>query len=472
MQKLEKDPAEQIETVQLAEPDGITLSEFFSPTEEKTLRQTVIQREQKYRNGFRQRAVVEVALGTGAKVNELVKLSCGDLKLAPNGASIRIPSEVLPRVLPLSEKQAAFFSDYLRKKEEEGESVGVKDPLICSKNCKRLTLRGWQSAFGLACKHAGLVDSDGKLIYNLETARRTIGRKIYSIQKNPHHVQAWLGLDLTSNADRYRTEELDFSVDILRSLFTGSNQPSDLGTFEKPTLELAMGYYNGTIGVMNRHLAKKLFLDISHEDPRREMFVARSLTRHRCMFPYDEARGFAKARKVIDGVKQYAAENDPFALYLLASAHDEGLAVERDFKKSNELYRKAADLGMETAMNNLGLQHFFGKGVSNDDKKAFELFLEAASLHEASAMFNLAFMYQNGIGTKRDVAKALRWLRKGATTGEARCMNNLSYCYFNGVGVKKDEVLAERWLFMSGILPPPGDGTLNPCKPVLIKLAG
>lgn len=462
----------QIEVVAPPEPLRDSSSDFLSTAEEDRLRAMAIQRERKYRGSYSQRAVVELALCTGAKVNELVKLSCGDLMLTPNGASIRISSDVVPRVLPLSDEMQNYFAAFLKRKEAEGEATSRTSPLVCSQNGKRLSLRGWQSAWGLACKHAGLIDDLGKPLYNLETARRTVGRRLYAMRKNPHHVQAWLGLDITSNADRYRPDELQFGVDALRSLIDGSDRLGELGTFEQPSLDLAMRYYNGTIGVMNRLLAKRLFLQVSAEDPRREMFVARSLTSGRCMFPLDEARGEAKARKVIGAIRELAEENDPFSVYMLASAYDEGLAVERDLERSNELYAKAVELGWETAMNNFGLQHFFGKGVSQNDEKAFGLFLQGASMHEASSMFNLAFMYQNGIGTKQDIQKAVRWLRKGALTGEARCMNNLSYCYFHGIGVPKDEAMGERWFCMSGILPPSDDGTVSPRKPVLIRLAG
>jgi len=246
----------------------------------------------------------------------------------------------------------------------------------------------------------------------------------------------------------------------------------ELAAFDSPTIELAMKFYNGTIGVMNRLLAKRLFLQTQAGDPRREMVIARNLTAGRCLFPIDEVRGEEKARAVIHSIEELAEAEDPFSLYLLASAHDEGLGVEQDLPKSNALYAKAMDLGMETAINNYALQHFFGKGVAQDDEKAFQLFKKAASMHEASAMFNLAYMYQNGIGTKPDMQKAIRWLRKGALTGEVRCMNNLSYCYFTGTGVPKDDTLAERWFCMSGMLPPNQDGAVMPRKPVLIRLAG
>jgi hypothetical protein len=232
-----------------------------------------------------------------------------------------------------------------------------------------------------------------------------------------------------------------------------------------------MRFYNGTIGVMNRLLAKKIFLQLSAEDPRREMVIARNLTAGRCLFPIDKARGMQKAEKVIDAIKELVEEGDAFSTFLLASAYDEGLGLKQDLDRSNELYVKAMEYGMETAINNFGLQNFFGKGVPRDDVKAFELFQKASSLHEASAMFNLAYMYQHGIGTDPDMRKAVRWLRKGALTGEVRCMNNLSYCYLNGVGMPEDEAMAERWFCMSGILPPNEDGAVTPRKPVLIRLA-
>lgn len=460
MQALEQDHDDQFPVVTDL-PEGDETSGLLSLQEEAHLRRVMRDRESHYRNGFRQRAVVELALYTGAKVNELERLTVGDLFLEAGAPSLRIPSESNPRVLPLTDEMAAFMGDYLVKKQKAEEPLGATDPLMCSQLGTRLTLRGWQAAWALAQKHAGLLGADEKPRMNLEVARRNAGRRIYRIAQNPHHVQAWLGLDVTSNADRYKPEGHTITTETLRALMQPGLLSPELRLTENRSLRLAMGYYNGTIGVMNRPLAKRLFLDCEPEDPRREMWVARGLSRGRCLFPENDIMAHRKAATIIDTIRELAEQDDPMAVYLFASATDEGLALKRDFEKSAELYQRAVDLGVETAITNLALKYHYGSGVEKDDSRAVQLFQRGATLHEGSCMFNLGVMYSSGWGTGRDPQKAYRWFLKAASIGEVRSMNNLSYMLHNGEGVAKDERAAERWYCLGGVMTYGHDGTVN-----------
>lgn len=456
-----------------AAADFVASDDLLTLDQEVTLRGVMKKREASYRNGFRQRAVVELALYTGAKVNELERMTCGDVFLEPTAHSLRIPSETNPRVLPLSPEMGTFLAEYLEKKRDAGESTDATAPLVCSQLGSKLTLRGWQAAWALAQRHSGLVDGEDKARFNLEVARRVVGRRLYRVANNPHHVQAWLGLDITSNADRYRPDGLEVNVETLRPLVEEVVAPVDLRIPDSPSLRLAMAYYNGTIGVMNRILARRLFLDNPPEDPRREMWVARGLSRGRVHFPENYEMGERKAHQVIAAIAELVQQGDPMATFLYASAHDEGLGVKRDYEKSAELYQKAMDMGVETAITNLALKYHWGTGVPQDDQKALELFHRGAALHEASCMFNLALMTMEGMGTEKDLQKAVRWFTKAAAIGELRSMNNLSYLYENGEGVPKDERLAERWYCLAGEISYGGDGVVKKGQRIeMIRIAG
>ena len=87
-------------------------------------------------------------------------------------------------------------------------------------------------------------------------------------------------------------------------------------------------------------------------------------------------------------------------------------------EKGAYLALMAADLGGETAMNELGLCYEHGLGVPRCDDKAFEWFTKAVENGAgACAEHNLARCYRKGIGTKVDKEKAEEWDRIAAEHG-------------------------------------------------------
>lgn len=447
--------------------------EAFTAREEERLRSAAEERALAFQNGFRQRTVVELALYTGAKVAELARLACGDLLLHDSAPALRIRSGSNPRILPLPPRLLEYFRDYLKRKQAAGESIASTAPLVCSQRGSSLSIRGWQAAWSLAQQHAGLVDGEGRALFNLESARQVVGRRIYRATGNPHHVQAWLGLDLTTNADRYLPENFRITVETLRPIVGSVGPARELRRPSAPSLDLAMRYYNGTIGEMNRPYARKLFLDVPPENPLGQMWIARGLERGRCYFPHNPELAQAKAAKVIGVVREMADEGDPMAVFLYASARDNGLALDQDTHDATAWYHRAADLGSETGINNLALKYYWGRGCDQDDEKAFRLFQHGASLHEASCMFNLALLYYEGMGTERNLEMAVKWYTKAATAGEVRSMNNLSYLYMRGEGVPRDEECATRWYCLSGNVPYATDNVVKPRpKLEMIRVAG
>jgi TPR repeat protein len=441
---------------------------------EQTLRGSVLDREGRYEQGFRQRAVLEIALYTGAKVTELARLTVGDLQLVPSALSIRIPSESNPRVLPLNSGIANWFAKYLEQKKAAGESLAATAPLVCSQRGSGLSVRGWQDAWGLIQRHAGVISADGRPLFSLESARQAAGRRVYRASRNPHHVQGWLGLDLSTNADRYLPETIMMNVEVLRAVLDDVWSPLEVRPHPEEKLRLAFGFYNGTAGVMNRNLARRLLVETSPDDPRAEFFIARCLERGRAYFPINPDLAQRKAAATIGGIRELASEGCPIATFLYATALDEAMGCERNLEEAVVWYEKAISLGVETAYTNLGLLYHWGRGVKRDDARALGYFQQGAALHEASCMFNLGVMYQEGIGTEANLATALRWYHRAATAGEVRSMNNLSYLYSVGLGVPRDEKAAERWYCLAGQLPSARAGVVMPDKPQIemIRLAG
>lgn len=439
------------------------------------LRAAAHRRLDRHANGWRQRMVVELALHTGAKVSELVSLRVEDVRLVARDETIRVTSEARPRVLPLTGPMVALLDEYLTWKSSVGEATDAASPLVCSQRGGPLTMRGWQDAWALAQRHAGLLNDDRAARFSLESAREHAGRRVYGLRHNPHDVQAWLGLAFHSNVERFRPSDLSFNPVDLRPLLPGGAAPARRrrAATVHPDLARAVGLYNGTGGRLDRHRARDFFLAVPTTDPLGQFWIARCLDRGRCFFPRDPALAQRKAAGVMDEVLALADAGGAMAMYLYACACDEGLGRAADHELAVVWYEKAIAAGNETSWNNLGLLHEYGKGTPRDSRRAVAHFREGAARHEGSSMFNLAVMLGEGISTPRDPAQALAWYHRAAALGEPRSMNNLSYLYANGLGVERNAEVAERWFLLAGQLNTSARGYVNPGREIeMIRLAG
>jgi len=196
-------------------------------------------------------------------------------------------------------------------------------------------------------------------------------------------------------------------------------------------LQQAIGFYIGTAGHVDEKKARMLFLEASEkDDPLARMWVARLYHKGRCGFPGDEARAKEMAERVIKQVKSLTNEGNTEAMFLLASAYDEGLAIAEDHVQAVYWYRKAAEKGDASAMNSLGWMYEQGKGVAKDEAQAVYWFRKVAEKGEATAMTNLGWMYEQGKGVAKDAKQAVYWYRKAAEKGyspAAKRLKGLGY---------------------------------------------
>jgi uncharacterized protein len=146
------------------------------------------------------------------------------------------------------------------------------------------------------------------------------------------------------------------------------------------------------------------------------------------------------------------AKDNPDELYSKGEQYFNGRAVDRDYVKAAEMYRRAADAGHAKAQASLGWMYLQGWGVSRDDTEAVKWFnkaadpiRKAAEQGEAEAQGYLGAMYLNGRGVPKDEAEAVKWIRKSADQGHAQAQYNLGLMYTVGRGVPKDAAEAAKW---------------------------
>lgn len=181
-------------------------------------------------------------------------------------------------------------------------------------------------------------------------------------------------------------------------------------------------------------------------------------------------------------LQQAAAQNDPEAIYLLASVTAAGHGVVPSDYDAFEQMKRAAELGWREAQFALGTMYFAGRGTGQDEAAALQSFRQAADQGQTEAMFSagrillsksdpeqrreglglmgraienghiqatlmLATAYGRGsLGMPKDEAKAEALLKPGAERGDADCQFVLASLYKFGetFASRRDE--AQVWL--------------------------
>ena len=149
--------------------------------EEQTRLLEVVARE----GSRRDLALLSLALGTGLRVGELVRLTVGDVATKAGGVVWKV---VLPKAITkgrrggvafLSERVRATLADYLTSKRIAGERTGKTAPLFRSSQGRQLGIRGAQSVFARWQRVAGFEQT-----YNFHTLRHTAITNVYRATKD------------------------------------------------------------------------------------------------------------------------------------------------------------------------------------------------------------------------------------------------------------------------------------------------
>ncbi len=180
----------------------------------------------------------------------------------------------------------------------------------------------------------------------------------------------------------------------------------------------AIGWYTGVAGTVDDPKARALIDAAAGDgDVLARMWVARALSRGRLGYPRDEARARVMAGFLVDAVRRQAGQGSTEAVFLMGTAHDEGLGVEEDPAAAFEWFQKAASAGHTLAEHNIGNAYAAGRGVARDDAAAIAWWTKAALKGDAVPQLRLGEAYEQGKGTAVDLAAARRWYGASAARG-------------------------------------------------------
>jgi TPR repeat protein/serine/threonine protein kinase len=131
-------------------------------------------------------------------------------------------------------------------------------------------------------------------------------------------------------------------------------------------------------------------------------------------------------------------KNEAIDYFNRGIAYQNGEGVPKDETEAVKWYRKAAELGLAGAQNNLGVCYQEGQGIAKDEAEAVNWYRKAAEQGLDLAQNNLAICYDGGHGVAKDESEAVKWYRKASDQNYASAHYNLGIRYLNGMGVSKD----------------------------------
>lgn len=105
------------------------------------------------------------------------------------------------------------------------------------------------------------------------------------------------------------------------------------------------------------------------------------------------------------------------AAYDLAQFYECEWNLKRSKIKALKWYKYAANKGIPSAHNQLGVYYEGGIYIKKNTKKAMGHYKKGAIMGDVLAQFNLAQNYENGIGAKKNIREALRWYEMSMLQG-------------------------------------------------------
>ena len=151
---------------------------------------------------IRDHFVINLAMLTGLRVQELADLNCGDFCIGDEGSFLIVKNGKgsKRRTVRFNGKLRKAFLKYIDWKKKVGEATGAEDPLILSSNTKsHMTTRALQKVFKRCAKRAGIGEN-----YSIHSLRHTYACYLYKASEyDLRLVQKQLGHSSTKVTEVY-----------------------------------------------------------------------------------------------------------------------------------------------------------------------------------------------------------------------------------------------------------------------------
>lgn len=195
---------------------------------------------------------------------------------------------------------------------------------------------------------------------------------------------------------------------------------AETGAVDARLLE-AFDLYTGVAGRVDDARARELIWEVAEDtgSPLSRMWIARARSRGRMGVERDTVRARAEAMEVIEDIALLADAGEPEAIFLMGTAHDEGLGRSIDYPTALAWYERAGEMGHVLAQHNAGNMYAAGRGAAADPVIAAQWWRRAADRGDAITQLRLGEAYEAGSGVPTDSAEALTWYRRAAEAGNS-----------------------------------------------------
>jgi len=92
-------------------------------------------------------------------------------------------------------------------------------------------------------------------------------------------------------------------------------------------------------------------------------------------------------------------------------------------EEAANLFKEAADYGLQDAQLRFGHCLWSGDGVKKNISQAIEYFQLSADLGNSTAMYNIGNVYYNGLGVQKDEEKGKKYLRLAALREQPKALD-------------------------------------------------
>ena len=131
---------------------------------------------------------------------------------------------------------------------------------------------------------------------------------------------------------------------------------------------------------------------------------------------------------------------------ILGDMYKQGEGIEKNVAQAITWYKKSAEFDNPIAQYNMGLLCESGEIIDRDGVQAAGWYRKAAEQGHADAQCHLAKRYAKGEGVNQNSARAVYWFRKASEQGRSSAQFQLGLMYYDGQGVKNDFSEASYWL--------------------------
>ena len=166
---------------------------------------------------------------------------------------------------------------------------------------------------------------------------------------------------------------------------------------------------------------------------------------------YEIGRGTSQNKDIAVRYYKKAAEAGMLSAQLrLADYYLNGTIVTHDIWQAIYWYKKAAAQNDPYALFMLGTFADQGVGENINKKKALKYFIKSAQLGFARAQYNIAEYYSQGIVSEKESAGlAYYWYRKAALQDDPKAQKEIGFHYLMGHGVEQNYTYGLNWLNLS-----------------------